>query len=77
MQMMPETPTLPERLVLALRLPYLVGCVVLGFLIVVLPALLAQHVETGSTSGSVTYALSLQNTAGSLFIPYYSTRLIM
>jgi len=67
----PEDPTLPERLILALHLPYVVGCIVLGyFLVGILPPFLAEYVESSSIQKSLDIALIPQNTVTGLVVPY-------
>jgi hypothetical protein len=67
----PETPTLPERLVLGTRLPYVGGCLVLGYVFtVLLPQVVVNAVDGGPVSDILNAAFSPDNVVNSLFISY-------
>ena len=69
--MKPEDPTLPERLILALHLPYVAGCIVFGYFFVgILPSFIAEYVESSSIQKSLDVALVPQNAVTGLVVPY-------
>ncbi|MBO0888621.1 hypothetical protein J2P12_05925 [Candidatus Bathyarchaeota archaeon] len=67
----PETPTLPERIVLRTHMPYAVGCLVLGYVFtVLLPQVVVEAVDGESVSVILNTAFSPDNLVNSLFISY-------
>ena len=71
LQPTPEQPTLTERLILLFPLPFVVGCIVFGFVLVeIVPTFVAEYTETASVIASLEYAFNLQNLLNSPFIPY-------
>ena len=67
----PESLTLAERFIVAFRLPYGVGCILVGFgLFGILNTVLSNDVETGDLRQSVVAAFSLQNLATSALFAY-------
>lgn len=69
--MKPEDPTLPERLIHVLHLPYVAGCIVLGyFLLGILPPFIAEYVDSSSIQKSLNVALVPQNAVTGLVVPY-------
>ncbi len=67
----PESLTLAERFIVAFRLPYGVGCILVGFgLFGILNAVLSKDVETGDLRQAVVAAFSLQNLATSALFAY-------
>jgi len=73
----PEMPTLAERLITASRLPYALGCVILGLGVFGLfNAFLAEFAKSASLGDAVAVAFAPQNVAQSLLVAYafYSPR---
>jgi len=67
----PESLTLAERFIVAFRLPYGLGCILVGFgLFGILNTVLSKDVETGDLTQAVVAALSLQNLATSVLFAY-------
>src|SRR5207302_2096569 len=67
----PESLTLAERFIVAFRLPYGVGCILVGFgLFGILNTVLSNDVETGDLRQSVVAAFSLQNLATRALFAY-------
>ncbi len=67
----PESLTLAERFIIAFRLPYGLGCILVGFgLFGILNTVLSKYVETGDLQPTVVAAFSLQNLATSALFAY-------
>src|SRR6267378_6509106 len=67
----PESMTLAERFIVAFRLPYALGCVLVGFgLFGILNTVLSKYVETADLRQGVVVALSPQSVAESALFAY-------
>ena len=67
----PGSPTLAERFILGFRLPYILGCVLVGLVLFgILNTVLSKYVETTDLRQAVIFALSPQSLAQSALLAY-------
>gem|GEM_PF-2465522 len=67
----PESPTLAERLILAFRLPYAIGCLLVGFVLFgLLDVVFTMYVQTSNLSTALAAALTPSSLLTDLLIAY-------
>src|SRR5207247_1841598 len=67
----PGSPTLAERVIIGFRLPYILGCILVGFVLLgILNTVLSKYVETTDLLRAVIFALSPQSLAQSALFAY-------
>src|SRR5881296_3557213 len=67
----PESPTLAERLILAVRLPYAIGCLLVGFFLFgLLDVVFTKHAQTSNLSTALAAALTPSSLLTDLLVAY-------
>ncbi|TMA03266.1 MAG: hypothetical protein E6J97_00645, partial [Methanobacteriota archaeon] len=67
----PESPTLAERLILAFRLPYAIGCILVGFVLVgFVDVVFSKSVQFSSLSAGLAAALAPPSVLTDLLVAY-------